>query len=265
MISRIRVSDGADLHLRLDDFTDGWTSPTTVLCVHGFGESGEAWRAYVPHLSRLRRVARIDMRGFGESTPMPRDYHWSLDRWTQDFIESIEAIDRRGVHVVASKVAGLVSVATAVLRPDLVRSLTLIGAVVRGPDHSDSIDLIEQRGLRAFVERDMALRLGADAPQSAVSWWTDLMCRTPVSTVAGFFRFIPAVDVRDRLPQLMCPTQVIATDSARRPIASTTEWQQLIPASRLVPVSGDAYHVAAVEPDRCAALVSTFLDEVEAR
>jgi pimeloyl-ACP methyl ester carboxylesterase len=41
------------------------------LFVHGLAESGEAWRGWVPYFSRRYRVARIDLRGFGRSTPMP--------------------------------------------------------------------------------------------------------------------------------------------------------------------------------------------------
>jgi hypothetical protein len=42
-------------------------------------ESGAAWYASVPHLARHVRIVRPDMRGYGASTPMPRDFPWTLD------------------------------------------------------------------------------------------------------------------------------------------------------------------------------------------
>jgi pimeloyl-ACP methyl ester carboxylesterase len=33
----------------------------------------------VPLLARRFRVVRPDMRGYGASTPMPRDFPWTLD------------------------------------------------------------------------------------------------------------------------------------------------------------------------------------------
>ena len=54
------------LHYVVDDHTDPWTRPDTVLFVHGFTESTEAWRGWVPHFSRRYRVVRIDQRGFGQ-------------------------------------------------------------------------------------------------------------------------------------------------------------------------------------------------------
>ena len=55
------------LHYKVDDHTDAWTRPDTVLFVHGFTENTEAWRAWVPHFSRRYRMVRIDQRGFGHA------------------------------------------------------------------------------------------------------------------------------------------------------------------------------------------------------
>lgn len=61
------------MHYVVDDYTDPWRESETILMLHGNAESGAAWYAWVPHLARHYRVVRPDMRGFGESTPMPRD------------------------------------------------------------------------------------------------------------------------------------------------------------------------------------------------
>ena len=61
------------MHYEVDDFTDPWRKPETVLLLHGNAESGAAWYGWVPHLARHYRVVRPDMRGFGASTPMARD------------------------------------------------------------------------------------------------------------------------------------------------------------------------------------------------
>src|SRR5439155_183843 len=73
------TSPGVNLHYQVDDFTDPWTEPETILLLHGNAESGLAWYAWVPRLARRFRTVRPDMRGYGASTPMPRDFKWSLD------------------------------------------------------------------------------------------------------------------------------------------------------------------------------------------
>ena len=57
-----------------------------MLLLHGNAESGEAWNAWMPVLGRRFRVVRPDMRGFGQSTAMPLDYQWSVERIIDDFI-----------------------------------------------------------------------------------------------------------------------------------------------------------------------------------
>ena len=47
------------LYYTIDDHTDPWTKPDSVLFVHGFTESTEAWRQWIPHFSRRYRVVRI--------------------------------------------------------------------------------------------------------------------------------------------------------------------------------------------------------------
>ena len=62
------------MHYQVDDFADPWRTPDTILMLHGNAESGLAWYGWVPALARQYKVVRPDMRGFGASTPMPRDF-----------------------------------------------------------------------------------------------------------------------------------------------------------------------------------------------
>jgi len=40
------------MHYEIDDFTDPWHRPETILLLHGNAESGLAWHAWVPALAR---------------------------------------------------------------------------------------------------------------------------------------------------------------------------------------------------------------------
>ena len=86
-------SDGSHLFYQVDDFTDPWKTSPTVLFVHGVAESSEVWRAWVPYFSRRYRVVRIDVRGFGRSTPMPVSYNWTLDGLEDDVVALTRHLD----------------------------------------------------------------------------------------------------------------------------------------------------------------------------
>src|SRR5829696_118622 len=100
----------ADLEMfyQVDDYTDPWKTPETILMLHGMAESSAAWFAWVPHLSRHYRLVRPDMRGFGQSTAMPADYSWTMNRVVDDFIALMDSLDTRRFHVVAAKIGGRV-------------------------------------------------------------------------------------------------------------------------------------------------------------
>jgi 3-oxoadipate enol-lactonase len=69
-----RTAPDLDMHYLTDDYTDPWRKPETVLLLHGNAESSAVWFGRIPHLARHYRVVRPDMRGFGASTAMPRDF-----------------------------------------------------------------------------------------------------------------------------------------------------------------------------------------------
>src|SRR5918992_1288790 len=81
-----------EMHYVVDDFTDPWTKPETILLLHGNAESSLAWYAWVPHLARRYRVVRADRRGYGESSPMPSDYEWTFDVLIDDHVQLMDAL-----------------------------------------------------------------------------------------------------------------------------------------------------------------------------
>ena len=67
IVQHFTASDGLQLAYAIDDFTDPWTSASTLLLLHAaMGHSGHYY-AWVPRLSRHYRVVRVDLRGHGAS------------------------------------------------------------------------------------------------------------------------------------------------------------------------------------------------------
>ena len=96
------VEPGVELNIEIDDYTNPWAPAETILMVHGLAESTAAWRGWVPHLARHYRVARLDLRGFGRSTPMAADYHWEMSRLLDDLAAVIKHLGCEQVHLAAA-------------------------------------------------------------------------------------------------------------------------------------------------------------------
>src|SRR5260370_8088313 len=81
-----RPTPDLNMHYEVDDFTDPWHRPDTILLLHGNAESGLAWYGWVPALARHYRAVRPDLPGFGHSTPLPPDYPLTPHRLGEDFL-----------------------------------------------------------------------------------------------------------------------------------------------------------------------------------
>ena len=258
-------SPGVDIHYRVDDFTDPWRKPETVLLLHGNAESSLAWYAWIPHLARDFRVVRADMRGHGQSTPMPRDFPWTLDILIGDFVGLMDALGIERFHLVGAKLGATVARAFAARRADRVITLTVLGAPP--PLRKDAAARIpawtaefERDGLENWARRGQAARLGSAFPPEGARWWTGYMARMPVSTQIGWIATIACADIRADIPRIACPTLVITTEgSGLSSVAETREWQQAIPNSKLLVLPGDSYHVAVSDAERCARATREFI------
>jgi len=253
------------LHYTVDDFTDPWRPAETILLLHGNAESGVAWYGWVPSLARRFRVVRPDMRGFGGSTPMPRDFPWTLDVVIGDFVRLMDSLGIERFHLVGAKIGGTIARAFAARRPGRVMTLTVVGtpppmregAAERAPELAEEF---ERQGVEHWARRTMAGRLGGAFPAEGVEWWIKFMGRTAVSTQIGFMKTIACADIRADLPRIRCPSFVITTEgSGLASVDETRAWQQQIANSSLLVLPGDSYHVAASHAERCAEATLDFI------
>ncbi len=258
-----RVSPDCTLHYVVDDYSDPWREPQTILMMHGNAESGAAWYAWVPQLARHYRVVRPDMRGFGASTAMPRDFPWTLDCVCDDYLALMDHLAVARFHVVAAKIGGTLARYFAARHPDRVLTLTVVGTppprrgVGRRPELMEEF---EKQGVQHWARRTMAGRLGSRFPPEGLEWWIRFMGRTAVSTQLGFMPTIADADITDALPRIRCPTLVITTEgSGLGTVEEMRAWQRMIPRSELLVLPGNSYHVAASDPERCAQATLDFI------
>jgi len=247
------------LYYKIDDHTDAWTRPDTVLFVHGFTENTEAWRGWVPHFSRRYRVVRIDQRGFGQSGAVARDFPLTTALYVDDLARVIRHVADGPVHVVGGKSGGISVMMLAATRPELVKTISVSCSPVTPPKAGGWIEEMERDGVRSWAKRTQRDRLGSKMPEPGIDWWSEMMGQTAISTVHAYLRWVGAVDIRADLKRIRCPTLVIGTDTARRGRAEFESWQKTIPGSELVLLPMDGYHAAGTDPDATARVTLEFI------
>ena len=261
---RLKRENDVEIEYRVDDFTDPWREAGTVLLIHGNNESGLAWYGWVPHLARHYKVVRPDMRGFGASTPMPRDFPWTLDTVIDDYLAVMDELEIERFHLVGAKIGGVIGRAFAARHPKRVRTLTVVGSPppVRADRHTieQRVKEVEELGIEHWARRSMGSRLGSAFPKEGVEWWIRYMARTAVSTEAGFCATINFSDITQDVANIRCPMLVLTTsESGLASVEETRAWQQKVPHSELVVLPGNSFHAAATDPDDCARATLAFI------
>jgi pimeloyl-ACP methyl ester carboxylesterase len=96
-----------------------------ALYVHGLGGSSQNWSSLMAELDGDVDSEAVDLPGFGDSPP-PDDGDYSVTGHARAVIRYLDATGRGPVHLFGNSLGGAVTTRVAAVRPDLVRSLTLV-------------------------------------------------------------------------------------------------------------------------------------------
>ncbi|MGW1804406.1 alpha/beta fold hydrolase [Streptomyces sp. NPDC002078] len=96
-----------------------------ALYVHGLGGSSQNWSALMAELDGVVDSEAVDLPGFGDSPP-PDDGNYSVTGHARAVIRYLDAAGRGPVHLFGNSLGGAVATRVAAVRPDLVRTLTLV-------------------------------------------------------------------------------------------------------------------------------------------
>jgi pimeloyl-ACP methyl ester carboxylesterase len=246
-------------------FAAPWTSPQTIVAVHGNAESARAWTCWVPFFSGQYRFVLPDMPGFGRSAA-PADYHWQVTELAADLGRFLDALKIERCHLMGAKYGGSVATQFAIDHSDRLLSLSLFGSPVRGSGTGNA-DKICDLGVRGWAHVTQRARLGSEASDAQMAWWTDeLMGRTDPRAAFGASSARIDMELEDRLGRIGCPTLIVTTrESGLQSVAAVEAYAGRIADARLIVLPGDAYHIAAAEPAVCASHMIRFLGEISAR
>ncbi|WP_329122455.1 alpha/beta hydrolase [Streptomyces sp. NBC_01465] len=132
-VSAVRIAEGETLRtvslpgltLNVRSRAGTRTGLEPALFVHGLGGSSQNWSALMPLVDDLVDGEALDLPGFGDSPP-PDTGDYSVTGHARAVIRHLDASGRGPVHLVGNSLGGAVSTRVAAVRPDLVRTLTLI-------------------------------------------------------------------------------------------------------------------------------------------
>jgi len=255
----------------------------TLVFVHGLSGSWPNWLEQLPVLAEEHRVVAIDLPGFGH-TPMPR-HEISISGYARllDGLFGQLEIDAAAA-VVGNSMGGFIAAELAIAFPERVERLVLVSAAgistyddprtTRALPTLRRLERILASAGASFAAKSDTVARRARLREATLS----LVVRHPGrlgSALAaeqlrgagkpGFTQALESIldyDIRERLPEIACPTLIVWGDGDRLiGVADADRFAELIPDSRKV-IFEDTGHMAMLErPAAFNALLRDFLQE----
>jgi 3-oxoadipate enol-lactonase len=267
------LRDGTDLFYRVDDFTDPWTTPDTVVLLHGFCRNSRFWYAWVPILARHFRVVRPDLRGCGQSPVPAPGYPWSLDQYRDDLIGFLDAAGIARTHVIGESMGGMVMpyvYAHAAERFGAIVACSSnlgVRGVMAKEMSAGAANMTEAittaPTLQAYARKTEASRLAPDeVSEAARAWYAEEWAATARRVWHEWSAMIvPQIDVTaDLLAGLAAPLLFMAPSRCvKLPPEEARFWVDHAPSATLEVIDSASQALAFAKAELCAALARDFL------
>src|SRR5262249_10481141 len=117
------AADGLKLPYSVDDFTDPWRTPDTLVLLHAAMGSALRWFDWVPRLARRYRVVRLDLRGHGNSVVPTPEQLFSLAHLVGDALQLLDLVGAGRAHIVGNSAGGYLAQPVAIHHPRRVKTL----------------------------------------------------------------------------------------------------------------------------------------------
>jgi pimeloyl-ACP methyl ester carboxylesterase len=264
-----RMVEANGLEMYVDQVGEG----PDVLLIGGLGDTVESWQFQLDGLADRYRVTAFDNRGAGR-TRMPAD-PISVEAMADDAAGMLRVLDIGPAHVAGFSGGSIISQELALRHPELVRSLVLqstwpvMDTYLRAWARAVHRLLETAPSERVFLEDFFLWIYTARAHNDGtVDAFIDEVLAFPHKQadedVHAFLDAFVNHDTRDRLPEILAPTLVLAggADMTSRPELCRAV-ADLIPGARFEVLAGEAHQPFQEVPDEWNAIVDAFWREAD--
>lgn len=248
---------GTSLHV--DDTGEPDLPP--IVCLHSLFFDNRMFEGFQRAAAGRYRVVRPEYRGQGRSAVTDREIV-TIEQCAGDVAALMDALAIPDAHLLASSMGGDVAARLAVSRPDLVRTLAVLGSSVL-PEPADKLDeyvaWTQDVGEHGFTgdRLDMAVRVmfgettrSDPALKDTVDVWVQRMAQLPTSLTPAMLGVMKRRDGSALLPDVQAPALVISGEECWvRPPEWARSLAAGLPDAELVLLPGVGHSPLLEAPD----------------
>ncbi len=262
-----REINGAKIHYEVRG--DG---PETIIFSHGLVFDGRMFDAQVSALQDRYRCITFDFRGQGQSQVTTSGY--DLDALCEDTACLIQAFQCAPCHLVGLSMGGMVGMRLAIRRPELLRSLALLGTSadpesLRKAIQYRALSLIARWfGTAVVADPTMAVLFGrkflGDPARARLKqeWRTRVIANDRLGISRAVLGVITRGDIFGQLDKISIPTLILVGDQdVACPLMRAERIHARIRGSKLVVIPGAGHTSTVEEPEAVNVALGGFLGE----
>ncbi len=251
-------------------------SGSPVLLIHAGIADSRMWTPQLDAIAADHRVARLDLRGFGETSTGPEEFF----DW-EDVAAVCGELSLSEMVVVGASMGARVAVEFALQRPDLVRGLVLVAPGIFFPDEARSASITA-----SWSEMGEAFEAGKPERMREIelSMWVDGPTRSSDRVDPELRRAVDEMNARvyelessaegrqalsppavERLGEITVPTLIIVGAEDQPDIIRIADRLVAeIAKARLVTFENAAHMLSMEQPERFSELLLQYLRDLQA-
>jgi 3-oxoadipate enol-lactonase len=248
------------MHFRVRGPEDG----VPVVFLNSLGTDLRMWDAVLDRLPGLRAVG-LDKPGHGLSATPSGD--WSLADLAADAVALMDHLGIARAVVAGCSIGGMIGQMLGARHPDRVRGLVLSNTAMK-------VGTAESWAAR--IEGVRSLGMAGLAPQVIERWfaapfratdevlpWVTMLARGDAAGYVGTCRVLAAANLTAESPRIACPVLLIGGSAdLSTPVDLVRATAAAIPGARVEVIEGSGHIPAIDNPDRTAALIGGFVEEL---
>ena len=215
----------------------------SVVILHGGMSQSEGFDNKLAAAVKGFNVHSYDRAGHGRTPDQVGSFHFDFQ--FKEAVAFLEDVIKEPAHLIGYSDGGIISLMVAINRPDLVKTITLIGANYH---HDAGLPHIKP-WTPGEAERAKYAALSPDAPETLDK---------KIKKMVKIWNSEPTMTKKD-LKKIKCPALVIAGDDDMASLEHTQEIYESIKDSRLAIIPGSSHSIHKDQPELLNEIIRRFL------